>query len=92
MSLWAEHLGGIDGSFTEPHTLECVRRVNRIARKNWSIYVSEESLQMKGNLMHYPVHVSRNGKVSTQEGQEYFPDVGGKILGSQNSLPDALTT
>lgn len=64
---------GIDDICTEPHTLECVRHVNRIARKNWSIYVSEESLQMKGNLMH-------------------FPDVGGKILGSQNSLPDALTT
>lgn len=93
MSLWAEHLKSIDETFTEPHTLECVRHVNRIARKNWSSYVSEEGHhQMRGNLMHYPVHVSRNGKVSSLEGYEYFPDVGGKILGAQNSLPDALTT
>ncbi|XP_058731587.1 phospholipase D delta-like [Vicia villosa] len=93
MSLWAEHLGSLDETFSEPHTLECVRHVNRIARKNWSSYVSEEGHhQMRGSLMHYPVHVSRNGKVSSLEGHESFPDVGGKILGAQNSLPDALTT
>lgn len=92
MSLWAEHLGGIDDTFGEPHSLECVRHVNRIAKKNWSLYVSEEGYQMRGHLMQYPVHVSRNGKVSSLDGHESFPDVGGKILGSHNSLPDALTT
>ncbi|WJX53355.1 phospholipase D [Trifolium repens] len=92
MSLWAEHLGGIDDTITKPHTLECVRHVNRMARKNWSIYVSEEGQQMMGTLMQYPVHVSRNGKVSSLQGHESFPDVGGKILGAHNSLPDALTT
>jgi phospholipase D1/2 len=45
-----------------------------------------------GTLMQYPVHVSRNGKVSSLQGHESFPDVGGKILGAHNSLPDALTT
>jgi phospholipase D1/2 len=63
-----------------------------MARKNWCIYVSEEGQQMMGTLMQYPVHVSRNGKVSSLQGHESFPDVGGKILGAHNSLPDALTT
>lgn len=93
MSLWAEHLGGLDDAFVEPHNLECVKHVNKIAKKNWRAYVSEEGHnQMRGHLMQYPVHVSRDGKVSALDGHESFPDVGGKILGSPNSLPDALTT
>ncbi|KAJ1386116.1 Phospholipase D/Transphosphatidylase [Sesbania bispinosa] len=92
MSLWAEHLGSIDGTFTEPHTLECVRHVNKIARQNWETFVAEEWNQMRGHLLQYPVYVSRDGKVSALNGCECFPDVGGKILGSPNSLPDALTT
>ncbi|XP_061365758.1 phospholipase D delta-like [Gastrolobium bilobum] len=92
MSLWAEHLGGLDDPFAEPHSLDCVRHVNMIARKNWDTYVSEEGKQMRGHLMQYPVHVSSDGKVSALDDYESFPDVGGKILGSPNSLPDALTT
>lgn len=93
MSLWAEHLAGLDDAFTEPDSAECVRHVNRIAKNNWSTYVSEQGNQeMRGHLMQYPVHVSRDGKVSALDGHESFPDVGGKILGSHNSLPDALTT
>lgn len=92
MSLWAEHLGSLDDPFAEPHSLECVRHVNSIARRNWATYVSEEGDQMRGHLMLYPVHVSRDGKVSALDDYESFPDVGGKILGSHNSLPDALTT
>ncbi|XP_027345139.1 phospholipase D delta-like isoform X2 [Abrus precatorius] len=92
MSLWAEHLGSLDGIFGEPHSLECVRYVNKIARQNWEIYVSEENNQMRGHLMQYPVKVCKTGKVTALDDYECFPDVGGKILGSANSLPDALTT
>ena len=92
ISLWAEHLGGLDDTFAEPHSLECVRHVNNIARQNWSTYVSDEASQMRGHLMQYPVKVSRDGKVSALDDYESFPDVGGKILGAPNSLPDTLTT
>ncbi|KAI4298971.1 hypothetical protein L6164_032474 [Bauhinia variegata] len=93
MSLWAEHLSYIEDSFSDPKSLECMRLVNRIARDNWDAYVSEEGQQqMKGHLMQYPVYVNRDGKVTALHDHECFPDVGGKVLGSHNSLPDALTT
>ncbi|KAK7318749.1 hypothetical protein RJT34_03456 [Clitoria ternatea] len=92
MSLWAEHVGRLDGIFNSPQSLECVRYVNKLARKNWDAYVSEEGNQMKGHLMLYPVKVCRDGKVTPLDNYECFPDVGGKVLGSPNSLPDALTT
>ncbi|KAJ1419990.1 Phospholipase D/Transphosphatidylase [Sesbania bispinosa] len=92
MSLWAEHLGSLDETFVEPHSLECVRYVNNIARQNWDVYISEEGKEMRGHLLPYPIQVSQDGKVSPLPEYEYFPDVGGKVLGSPNSLPDALTT
>ncbi|RDX67345.1 Phospholipase D delta, partial [Mucuna pruriens] len=92
MSLWAEHLGFLDDIFTEPQSLECIRYVNQIARQNWDTYVSEEGNHMRGHLMQYPVKISKDGKVSALHDHESFPDVGGKILGSPNSLPDSLTT
>ncbi|VAI39925.1 unnamed protein product [Triticum turgidum subsp. durum] len=36
--------------------------------------------------------VDRDGGVGPLPGHECFPDVGGKVLGAQSSLPDALTT
>jgi len=92
MSLWAEHLGSLDHCFSEPQSLECVRQVNTIAKQNWGIYVSEDGKYMRGHLMQYPVKISRDGKVSALDDHESFPDVGGKVLGSANSLPDQLTT
>ncbi|XP_057516077.1 phospholipase D delta-like isoform X2 [Amaranthus tricolor] len=92
MSLWAEHLGGLDDLFKEAENLECVRAVNNIAEENWKKFVAEEYSPMQGHLLRYPVHVDRNGKVHSLRGHEHFPDVGGKVLGAANSLPDALTT
>ncbi|XP_057493395.1 phospholipase D delta-like [Actinidia eriantha] len=92
MSLWAEHLGKIEDSFREPQTLECVEHVNKISEQNWKAFVADENMEMSGHLMHYPVQVSRSGKVSTFPGFESFPDVGGKVLGAPTNLPDALTT
>ncbi|KAL5787330.1 hypothetical protein ACOSP7_004279 [Xanthoceras sorbifolium] len=92
MSLWAEHLAKLEDIFKEPQTLECVQHVNKIATQNWKAYVSEDHKKMRGHLMRYPVQVSKNGIVSELPGHDTFPDVGGKILGAPNSLPDALTT
>ncbi|KAF8019360.1 hypothetical protein BT93_G0128 [Corymbia citriodora subsp. variegata] len=95
MSLWAEHLGDLEDSFREPQSIECVKRVNKIAKQNWRAYVDEDQhnpKEMRGHLMQYSIHVSRDGKVGPSAGFEMFPDVGGKILGSPTTLPDALTT
>lgn len=93
MSLWGEHLGGVDHVFKEAHSLECVKSVNRIAEDNWEKYVAEEYSPLQGHLLRYPVNVDKEGKVSSLPGYEQFPDVGGKVLGAQTaSLPDALTT
>ncbi|OIT38185.1 PREDICTED: phospholipase D delta-like [Nicotiana attenuata] len=92
MSLWAEHLGAVEDVFMDPQTIECVRRVNVIARRNWQAFVADEYRPMKGHLMQYPVQVSKNGEVTALPGFECFPDVGGKILGAPTNLPDALTT
>ncbi|KAK4740976.1 hypothetical protein SAY87_024564 [Trapa incisa] len=92
MSLWAEHLGMLDDEFQEPQSLKCIRQVNEIAEQNWKAYVSEESKEMKGHLMQYPIQVGGDGKIGPLPGFESFPDVGGKVLGAPTTLPDALTT
>ncbi|PIA47017.1 hypothetical protein AQUCO_01400020v1 [Aquilegia coerulea] len=92
MSLWAEHLSSVEDSFREPHTLECVRRVNEVAEQNWQCYVSKQNKKMRGHLMKYPLKVERSGKVGPLPGFECFPDVGGKVIGAPTNLPDALTT
>ena len=91
MSLWAEHLG-LEDCFCQPETLECMRKVNSIAKTNWQIYAAEEHKEMTGHLMQYPIQVNKDGKVTTLPDHECFPDVSGKVLGSSTNLPDALTT
>ncbi|KAK9740079.1 hypothetical protein RND81_03G009700 [Saponaria officinalis] len=92
MSLWAEHLGGVDDIFKEAESISCVKCVNKIAEENWKKFVADEYDPLQGHLLRYPIHVTKDGKVQPLHGHEQFPDVGGKVLGSHNSLPDALTT
>ncbi|KAH1252228.1 Phospholipase D delta [Glycine soja] len=92
MSLWAEHTGTIEACFKEPECLECVKSVNKIAEDNWKKYTADDYSPLQGHLMKYPVSVNANGKVKSLPGFESFPDVGGKVLGSRSTLPDALTT
>lgn len=93
MSLWAEHLGMLDGSFKEPESLECVKKVNGIAEDNWRRFTSEEFTLLQGHLLKYPLQVDADGKVSLLPQQENFPDVGGKVLGVHSAtIPDLLTT
>lgn len=92
MSLWAEHLGLTHDCFKDPESLDCVKRVNKIAEDNWKKYTADDYTPLQGHLMKYPVNVDANGKVSSLPGFESFPDVGGKVLGCRSTLPDALTT
>ncbi|KAK6939014.1 Phospholipase D-like domain [Dillenia turbinata] len=92
MSLWAEHLGKMEGYFKEPESIDCVKSVNKVGEENWKRFMSEEYEPLQGHLLKYPVQVDANGNVGPLPGQETFPDVGGKILGASTTLPDALTT
>ncbi|TVU33629.1 hypothetical protein EJB05_25455, partial [Eragrostis curvula] len=99
VSLWEEHLGTEVARRPEmdrPESPECVRTVNRVARENWTRYAADDAARgggapMQGHLMRYPVQVGADGRVSTLPGHDTFPDVGGRILGSTNNLPDYLT-
>ncbi|XVF52792.1 hypothetical protein PTKIN_Ptkin05aG0047000 [Pterospermum kingtungense] len=91
MSLWAEHIGGVEESFKQPESLECVRRVRSLSEHNWKQYIADEVTEMKGHLLKYPVEVDRMGKVKALPGCEAFPDVGGKILGSFTAIQENLT-
>ncbi|CAM0870370.1 unnamed protein product [Alopecurus aequalis] len=91
MSLWAEHIGGLEASFERPETLECVQRVRGIGEKNWRRFVSEETSEMNGHLLKYPVAVDWNGRVTPLPGCAAFPDVGGNICGSFSHIQENLT-
>ncbi|PON93972.1 Phospholipase D [Trema orientale] len=92
MSLWAEHMGLVENCFKEPESLDCVKRVNQIAENNWTNFTADDFTSLQGHLLKYPVEVDASGKVGPLPGRETFPDVGGKVLGSRSTLPDALTT
>ncbi|KAH9623097.1 hypothetical protein KSS87_002528 [Heliosperma pusillum] len=92
-SLWAEHLGMLDGIFDEPESLECVHKVNEIAKDNWKRFTAENFTTLQGHLLKYPLQVDADGKVDSLPDHDSFPDVGGKIIGApSNTLPDVLTT
>ncbi|XP_059644473.1 phospholipase D delta-like [Cornus florida] len=92
-SLWAENLGMVDECYEEPGSLECVKRVNEVAVKNWERYTTETFTPLEGHLLKYPIQVDADGKVGPSPGHETFPDVGGKVLGSYSTtIPDILTT
>ncbi|GLT34764.1 hypothetical protein SLA2020_092620 [Shorea laevis] len=92
-SLWAEHLGTVDGIFDDPASLECVTEVNKIAEKNWVKYTAAEFTVLQGYLLKYPIEVDQNGEVRPLHGYETFPDVGGQVFGRDSlRIPDIVTT
>ncbi|KAI6706736.1 hypothetical protein NL676_009698 [Syzygium grande] len=91
MSLWAEHMGGIEDCFTRPESIECVRRVRSLGEMYWQQFAAEEVSEMRGHLLKYPVEVDRKGKVRPLPGCESFPDVGGNIVGSFLAIQENLT-
>ncbi|KAJ8766136.1 hypothetical protein K2173_021653 [Erythroxylum novogranatense] len=91
MSLWAEHIGGLEGCFEKPESLECVRRVRSLGELNWRQYADDKVTELNGHLLKYPVEVDRTGKVKALSGCETFPDVGGNILGSSTDIQENLT-
>ncbi|KAK2976792.1 hypothetical protein RJ640_027188 [Escallonia rubra] len=68
MSLWAEHIGGLEERFERPESLDCVRRVRSLSESNWKQYAADEVSQLRGHLLKYPVDVDRTGKVKPLAG------------------------
>eukprot|EP00253_Pinus_taeda_P002390 PITA_02390 len=95
MSLWYEHTGLLDNLFLQPESLECIRKVNKIAERYWDLY-SSESLErdLPGHLLMYPVGVTNAGEVTELPGTEFFPDTKARVLGAKSPryLPPILTT
>lgn len=94
MSLWYEHTGLLDNLFLQPESLECIRKVNKIAERYWDLY-SSESLErdLPGHLLMYPVGVTNAGEVTELPGTEFFPDTKARVLGTKSEyLPPILTT
>jgi phospholipase D1/2 len=94
MSLWYEHLGQLDDTFCHPESLECVRKVNHIAEKNWQLYSSEVlDDDLPGHLLAYPIGVTSNGELTELQGTEFFPGTKARVFGSKSELlPSILTT
>ncbi|KAJ8513273.1 hypothetical protein OPV22_003707 [Ensete ventricosum] len=91
MSLWAEHIGFLEECFTQPESLECMRRVRDLGKQNWKQYVADEITEMKSHLLKYPVFVDRKGRVKPLPGCETFPDIGGNICGSFLGFQENIT-
>ncbi|KAK7815159.1 phospholipase d gamma 1 [Quercus suber] len=91
VSLWAEHIGALEGCFKHPESLECVRRVKSLSELNWRQYVADEVTEMKGHLLKYPLEVDRTGKVKPLPGCATFPDVGGTVTGTFTVIQENLT-
>ncbi|KAK9147680.1 hypothetical protein Scep_006437 [Stephania cephalantha] len=91
MSLWAEHTGTLEDSFTRPESLECVRRVRELGELNWKQFISDEITDMRGHLLKYPVEVGPKGELKPLESCKTFPDLGGRIQGSFLGIQENLT-
>ncbi|EMS67798.1 Phospholipase D alpha 2 [Triticum urartu] len=89
MSLWHEHLGKTHDDFLRPGSLECVRRVNKMADEYWSLYVGDQLPEdLAGHLLTYPVSIDKAGTVSTLTGFEFFPDTEARVLGEPTGIKD----
>ncbi|KAJ9550035.1 LOW QUALITY PROTEIN: hypothetical protein OSB04_022578 [Centaurea solstitialis] len=81
MSLWAEHIGGLESCFERPESLECGAVSGRV-ELNWKQYAAVEVSDMKAHLLKYPVEVGRTGQVESLPDCPNFPDLGGNIVGT----------
>ncbi|VAI81651.1 unnamed protein product [Triticum turgidum subsp. durum] len=89
MSLWYEHLGKTHDDFLRPGSVECVRRVNKMADEYWNLYVGDElTSDLPGHLLTYPVAVSKAGTTWMIPGFEFFPDTQARVLGKPTGHDD----
>ena len=92
-SVFAEHLGGYYREFEQPSSLQCVRKVRELARRNWDAFALETTQPQDlphGHLATYPYQFGNNGEIV--ETDAAFPDFpGAKIIGYSSPIPNLLT-
>lgn len=92
---WATITNKMEDIFRDPSSILCVRRMNEIAKENWSNFISTQAVQMDSHLIPYPIDVDENGNVVAHSAnvEGFFPDTKAPILGTFSfPLPDLLTT
>ncbi|KAB2629307.1 phospholipase D alpha 1-like [Pyrus ussuriensis x Pyrus communis] len=88
-----DHLKVDDNSFWHLESLECIRRVNQIAEKNWEFYSSDTCYQdLPGHLLHYPIKVSKNRALTTLPGFEYFPNTKARVFSTKSKYIHPILT
>ncbi|KAJ9561849.1 hypothetical protein OSB04_007009, partial [Centaurea solstitialis] len=76
MSLWAEQMGILEECYEEAESLDCVRKVNKLADDNWKRYTDDKFSELQGHIMRYPLQVDGDGNVESLTDYETFPDLG----------------
>lgn len=85
MALWLEHLSGKwDPVYDQPHSLECIRRVNQLAEQNWLQFNGEEDVDMSGHLIMFPVVVSKEGNMIPRMKDGAFSDIDNNVQGKKH--------
>ncbi|ERN03744.1 phospholipase D alpha 1 [Amborella trichopoda] len=94
MALWYEHMGMLDNVFLDPKSVDCIRKLNKVADKYWDLYSSDSlDRDLPGHLLTYPVGITNDGYVTELPGFEFFPDTKARILGTKSDyMPPILTT
>ncbi|CAN8075867.1 unnamed protein product [Agarophyton chilense] len=94
--LWAEHALGSDATsflpcLEDPGSLECMREMQRIGRRNWADYLSPQPVKLKSHLLMYPYEVDEDGNVSALVPE--FPDTKASVLGTISGvIPNILVS
>ncbi|GBG74480.1 hypothetical protein CBR_g18890 [Chara braunii] len=93
MALWSEHLGCVEPIFREPWKIECMRRFNTLAYRNWQTYTGKcKDHCMRGHLLPYPLRVDGMGRVSEIPGSKHIPGtILERVKGGRAFIPDILT-
>ncbi|KAK9797766.1 hypothetical protein WJX73_008737 [Symbiochloris irregularis] len=91
--LWQEHLGGNwEPCFEQPHSLQCVRRVNQLAQQNWEAWSQAEPTDTVGHLLQFPYQVQPDGGITPVEGADPLPTIGESIVGATHLYMPPLFT
>eukprot|EP00178_Gracilaria_changii_P023172 TRINITY_DN699_c0_g2_i1.p1 TRINITY_DN699_c0_g2~~TRINITY_DN699_c0_g2_i1.p1 ORF type:complete len:887 (-),score=105.99 TRINITY_DN699_c0_g2_i1:163-2823(-) len=94
--LWAEHALGphmpkFPACLEDPGSVECMREMQRIARRNWADYLSTQPVALKSHLLMYPYEIDHNGNVSAMVPE--FPDTKASVLGANSGvIPNILVS
>lgn len=94
--LWAEHTlcsskQKFPSVLEDPSSLECMRELQRIGRRNWEDYIASRPLDLRSHLMIYPYHINEDGRVEALI--PHFPDTRACITGANSGvIPNLLVS